>query len=1634
MRKHAGFSCTPLVFLFVVIVSLLALTPQARAANAPCLVRESLQVMRVPSGFEVRAKAVNPGSARTGASLEVQITDLEGGPVARISNQVALDPGASQVAVTLPSTLDESRIPLYMIQYVFDGPSGRETGAKQLVDAMAQLETRVVAYSNLLSGSAATVRVVALNHANQEPVANASVAIFLTAGDKEQLLHAGKTTEDGTLEAVFTVPDNVEGTGQLRITVASEGLGQDEVTQPVTVKRVSKILLTTDKPLYQPGQTIQMRALSLAAADLHPEAEKEAVFEVMDSKGNKVFKKKLATDAFGIAAADFELATEVNVGEYIVRAILGNTESEKQVRVERYVLPKYKIGLSADKDFYLPGETLKGEVQADYFFGKPVSAGKVTISASKFEVEFEEFATADGTLDDKGHWSFEIPLPEFFAGTPLEQGQASVRLEAVVVDTADHREEKVIMKPVAAAPLMVYVVPESGKLVPNLENRIHVLVAYPDGSPAQGATVVTGLDENKPYTTDDLGIVTIAYTPSHEGDWGLTVKARDKQGRSVEKQVTLEGKTGAEQIILRTDKTLYNVGETIRAEVYATKPSGTVYFDMVREGQTVMTQTADLAAGKASLEFDIDPSLFGSAVLQAYVFTPGTDIIRDTRLLYVNPADALNMNIALDKQTYRPGEQAQLRFAVTDASGKPTPAALGIAIVDESVFALQEIHPGLEKVYFTLEKEIMQPRYEIHGYEMSDIVAGTVPEGPVPVPKPAEWTAAQQRAAEVLLASSPEPPMPPVKVNTFMGKREAADQALDARMQRDLERVHRAISEYLREYHWDVPDNLVQIMLRSHRLRDNEVRDPWGNTYRFEFADKSHRGLRFTMFSNGPDGLPNTQDDLRRESWAGEVQEDVADFGGIAGGLVRGRMKVMAGAQMEVIADLAAPPPMAAPAEAAKPAATTMPTSGSAAGEPPAPRLREYFPETLLFEPALITDAQGVAVLGVDLADSITTWRMTAMASSKTGALGSKDSGILVFQDFFVDLDLPVSLTQHDKVSIPVVLYNYLEQAQDVRLKFEVEPWFKLEGEAERTISLQPGQVTSMYFPIEVVELGKHRLTVWAYGSQMSDAIRRDIEVRPDGEEQNVTFSDRLSAKVEHTIEIPGNAVEGASKILVRIYPGVYSQIVDGLDSMLQMPFGCFEQTSSVTYPNILVVQYMKATEQINPETQMKAEGFINAGYQRLLSYEVQGGGFSWFGDAPANKVLTAWGLKEFCDMAEVHEVDPAVIERTRAWLLSKQEADGSWKPDEQYLHAESWAGIQNSGLLVTAYIAEAVLGTGGKGAEADKAISYIRDNWESCKEPYTLALVANALVAWNPKDAWTLRVLEKLHDMRVEEKDTAHWKGGSGTVTFTEGDAADIETTALATIAFLNANRYPETTTKALTYIIQKKSAQGHWGSTQATILALKALMLSLGSRTETVNAKVTVALNGEQVSELAVTPEDCDVMRLVDLGEKTKAGSNTVTLTIDGEGSMLYQVVGRFYTPWVAAQPEQAPMSIEVAYDKTRLAVNDMVTARVKVTNNRPNAAQMIIVDLGIPPGFEVQAADLEKLVENKTIQKYEMTGRQIIVYFERIDGNGVIEFQYALRAKFPLRAQTPSSRVYDYYNPENEGTASPQAILVE
>src|SRR5205807_2623783 len=113
------------------------------------------------------------------------------------------------------------------------------------------------------------------------------------------------------------------------------------------------------------------------------------------------------------------------------------------------------------------------------------------------------------------------------------------------------------------------------------------------------------------------------------------------------------------------------------------------------------------------------------------------------------------------------------------------------------------------------------------------------------------------------------------------------------------------------------------------------------------------------------------------------------------------------------------------------------PTNRADPTETPTFRVRELFPETLLWRPELITDDSGHASLDVELADSITTWRLSASAVTADGRLGAAQSSIRVFQPFFVDLNLPVSLTRGDEVSLPVVVYNYLAKSQTVELKLE---------------------------------------------------------------------------------------------------------------------------------------------------------------------------------------------------------------------------------------------------------------------------------------------------------------------------------------------------------------------------------------------------------------------------------------------------------------------------------------------------------------------------------------------------------------------------------------------------------------------
>jgi len=460
----------------------------------------------------------------------------------------------------------------------------------------------------------------------------------------------------------------------------------------------------------------------------------------------------------------------------------------------------------------------------------------------------------------------------------------------------------------------------------------------------------------------------------------------------------------------------------------------------------------------------------------------------------------------------------------------------------------------------------------------------------------------------------------------------------------------------------------------------------------------------------------------------------------------------------------------------------------------------------------------------------------------------------------------------------------------------------------------------------------------------------------------------------------------------------------------------------------------MQTTGNANPEVQMQAEKYVATGYQRLLTFEVDGGGFSLFGNPPAEVFLTAYGLMEFTDMSKVYPVDEALIERTAQWLLEQQQPDGTWT-DKGY--SEHWQ--IDAKAPATAFIAWALIEAGYEDTpQVAQAIAYIRELALQQEDAYSLALVANALAAYDPDDATTQAALDRLYEMRVEEGDIVYWETGAASFMGATGQTGSLETTALATIALMRGHAHPDAVSGALAYLIQGKDAWGTWFSTQATILSLKALLLAHEQTGEVAGpATVRVSLNKEQTQEITIDEANADVVHLVTFDRGfSPSGENRVQIEVEGGGNLMYQVTTRYYLPWDKVPPtseEDELLTIDLDYDRTQLAVNDEVTVNVGVRLNREGVVKMALIDLGLPPGFAVLTEDLSRLVEQGVIARYELTGRQIIIYLEDFSSASPLRFSYRLRARFPMRAQTPPSSAYDYYNPGQTTVRAPLEVTV-
>ena len=222
--------------------------------------------------------------------------------------------------------------------------------------------------------------------------------------------------------------------GEYEIWIKGDGF---EDRARVRVENSFIIFVETDKPIYKPGQTAHLRVITLDA-ELKPVRE-VATLEIMDAKGIKIFRRELETDEYGMATLDLPISEEPNLGVWRITALADKGRTQLDIRVEKYVLPKYEVRVELPKEWFLASEPVKGKVLARYSFGKPVE-GELEITAWRYVGEWQEYTSFSKVIN--GETQFELPAVGYVAGVPEARGMGNVMLEVVVKEKATGYEEK----------------------------------------------------------------------------------------------------------------------------------------------------------------------------------------------------------------------------------------------------------------------------------------------------------------------------------------------------------------------------------------------------------------------------------------------------------------------------------------------------------------------------------------------------------------------------------------------------------------------------------------------------------------------------------------------------------------------------------------------------------------------------------------------------------------------------------------------------------------------------------------------------------------------------------------------------------------------------------------------------------------------------------------------------------------------------------------------------------------------------------------------------------------------------------------------------------------------------------------
>jgi len=629
------------------------------------------------------------------------------------------------------------------------------------------------------------------------------------------------------------------------------------------------------------------------------------------------------------------------------------------------------------------------------------------------------------------------------------------------------------------------------------------------------------------------------------------------------------------------------------------------------------------------------------------------------------------------------------------------------------------------------------------------------------------------------------------------------------------------------------------------------------------------------------------------------------------------------------------PPGTRAPAEASRRAEAGL-AGGAGFVEPV---VRTEFADTLLWRPSVVTGEDGRAVVEIDeLADNLTTWRLTARGMGPSGRMGQERSSILVRKEVIARLAVPRFFTQGDRPVVTAIARNDLDTEKQVKIELLAEG-IVVDGERSVLRTVGPKQEVRVEWRARVERPGMARFVLKALTDTESDALEKKVPVLPHGSLQWDTRSGIVEAESAETLSLAPDAMPEASRLTVQVTPTHAATVLGALDYLADYPYGCVEQTMSRFLPSTITRQVLRRLDIRKPWLEKHLPEMIRAGLDRLAGFQHPDGGWGWWKNDESNPFTTAYVVY---GLALARETDAPVDGKMLArGVAALKRMIGGVETDEErvyVLYALSAAGEKVPGV---------------RNALADGAPKL---------PPAAQAMLAMVLHRDGEKKE-AKRVLGLLVEGASRSGATASWPGTKSY----RWTGHRVEATALALDALLAIEPGHELTHRVVTWLALNQDG-GHWISTRQTAMVVMAVSRYL-EKTGTAAPRMTLTLeiNGKELWTRTVTPANWAVFdgRTVVPAADLAPGENRVVIRKEGEGSPVYSVFLRQFKRKASFEPSQGGLRVDRTYQVVRdgkakpidgpLRSGDEVLVTLTVRADR--RYDYLMIEDPMPAGFEAE-----------------------------------------------------------------------------